>query len=185
MKKLITNYQFNSANGQITFVDYLSINLSSVLLITNTTDNIIIYNFASPPLGATVSGNVLDLNFDTSSMSDTDSLQIYYDDTEINAATEETLSALQEQNILMRRLLKMSESLSVVDTNQRQRVIVEGTVTTSTSSVVRPVDSTSNVIYVTNGNAVTSYIAIPEFWKYVDTSRLNYQQAIRSNLSFS
>jgi len=54
--------------------------LDSILLITNVTDNIIIYNFADPTKGGTVSDNVLTLTYDTSSMSNTDKLLIFYDD---------------------------------------------------------------------------------------------------------
>ena len=78
MKKLITNYTFDASAKQITFTDYASISLASVLLITNVTDNIIIYNFADS--GGTVAGNVLTLTYNTASMDNGDKLQIFYDD---------------------------------------------------------------------------------------------------------
>jgi len=78
MKRLITNYTFNKAAKTITFNDYTSINLEQILLITNTTSNKIIYNFAN--LGGSVSENVLTLAYNTSSMNNTDKLQIFYDD---------------------------------------------------------------------------------------------------------
>lgn len=78
MKKLITNYTFSASTKQITFTDYATISLSSVLLITNVTDNIIIYNFADS--GGAVSGNVLTLTYNTASMDNGDKLQIFYDD---------------------------------------------------------------------------------------------------------
>lgn len=78
MKKLITNYTFDASEKQITFTDYVTLSLPSILLITNVTDNIIIYNFADS--GGTVAGNVLTLTYNTASMSDTDKLQIFYDD---------------------------------------------------------------------------------------------------------
>ena len=81
MKKQITNYIFNATSQQITLVDYLSVNLNGLLLITNVTDNIIIYNFADSTVGATVSGgNIITLLYNTTTMSDTDSIQIFYDD---------------------------------------------------------------------------------------------------------
>lgn len=79
MKKLITNYTFNAAAKQITFTDFTSISIKNVLLITNVTDNILIYNFASPALGGTTSSNVLTLTYNTASMENTDNLQIFYD----------------------------------------------------------------------------------------------------------
>lgn len=81
MKILVTNYTFSAAAKTITFGDYGSIVLDSVLLITNVTDNVIIYNFASAGLGGTVATNVLTLDYDTTSMADADDLQIFYEDT--------------------------------------------------------------------------------------------------------
>jgi hypothetical protein len=79
MKQLITNYTFDASAKTITFGDFASIDLESVLVITNVTDNVLIYNFANPALGGIVGSNVLTLNYDTTSMDDTDSLQIFYD----------------------------------------------------------------------------------------------------------
>lgn len=80
MKILIENYTFSASAKTITFNDYMEINHSGVLVITNVTDGIIIYNFASPALSGSVTNNVLTLTYSTTSMSDTDSLQIWYDD---------------------------------------------------------------------------------------------------------
>jgi hypothetical protein len=80
MKTRIINYVFNKTAKTVTFSDYTSIALESVLLITNATDNLIIYNFADPLKGGTVVGNILTLAYDTSSMANTDKLQIFYDD---------------------------------------------------------------------------------------------------------
>ena len=99
MKVQLTNYAFDKTAKTVTFTDYTSIRLDSVLLITNVTDNIIIYNFAEPTLGGTVATNVLTLIYDTSTMDDTDSLQIFYDDTDVqpsNAELQTTLNSLTE-----------------------------------------------------------------------------------------
>jgi hypothetical protein len=80
MKIKISNYTFNAVAKTITFTDYASISLDQVLLVTNVTDNIIIYNFAQPTLGGTVATNVLTLTYNTASMSDTDNLQIFFED---------------------------------------------------------------------------------------------------------
>ena len=99
MKTLITNYSFNASAKTITFNDYSSISLESVLLITNVTDNVIIYNFSDPTLGGTVLNNVLTLTYNTTSMSNTDDIQIYYDDSAVqpaNAGNQQDLSDLVE-----------------------------------------------------------------------------------------
>lgn len=93
MKTLITNYTFNAASKTITFSDYTSIDLNRVLLITNSTTNTIIYNFASSTLGGTVAENILTLTYNTASMSNADKLQIYYD-TEYIPASDQLLNAL-------------------------------------------------------------------------------------------
>ena len=80
MKRIVTSYTFNSSTGDITFTEYDRIELERILLVTNVTNNVIIYNFANPNLGGIVNNNVLTVSFDTSSMSNTDSLQIYYFD---------------------------------------------------------------------------------------------------------
>lgn len=80
MKTKINNYTFDASAKTITFGDYVAIELERLLLITNVTDNIIIYNFAVPNNGGAVSGNVLTLAYDTTGMSDSDKLQIFYDD---------------------------------------------------------------------------------------------------------
>lgn len=81
MKTVIPRYTFNAAAKTVTFPDFDAIRLERLALITNTTDNIIIYNFADPTKGATVSGNVLTLDYDTTGMSDSDAIRIDYDPT--------------------------------------------------------------------------------------------------------
>jgi hypothetical protein len=80
MKKLITNYVFNASSKTITFSDYVTIKLESILIVTNVTKNSILYTFASGGKGGSVTGNVLTLQGSTSGMSNSDKLQIYYDD---------------------------------------------------------------------------------------------------------
>jgi len=77
------------------------IELEDLLLISNVTDNVVIYNFAEPTKGATVTfteGNsdaypnalsvnngvtVIKFKYDTSSMSSTDSIQVFLENTEL------------------------------------------------------------------------------------------------------
>jgi hypothetical protein len=82
MKKLIKhdvgNYTFNPVAKTITLWG-VQITQDQILTITNTTDGTLIYVFADPTLGGTFDGTTLTLAYDTSSMSDTDALQIYVD----------------------------------------------------------------------------------------------------------
>jgi hypothetical protein len=136
MKKLISNYTFNAAARTITFTDYTSVDLERLLLITNVTDNIIIYNFADPSLGAGVSGNTVTLIYNTNAMSNGDSLQIYYDD-EQSPANQETLQAILDLQDFLKTIINQTRALSNQDANQRLRVNVDffPTITTNTQSV--------------------------------------------------
>jgi len=128
MKILVENYTFNAASGEITLTDYNSVNLESMLLVTNVTDNIIIYNFADPTRGGTVSGNVLNLGFDTSGMSNSDSLQIFIEDGYISAkdqTLQDLLNSIDANSAILRKLLLMSQSLGIIDGSSRQRVVVD------------------------------------------------------------
>jgi hypothetical protein len=80
MKKLITNYTFAAVAWTVRLDDYTTILREGILLITNVTDNVIIYNFADPLKGGTVVGNVITLTHDTSLMDNGDDLQVLYDD---------------------------------------------------------------------------------------------------------
>lgn len=77
MKQLITDYIFDVSEKIIEFK--FAPKLEQILLITNVTDQIIIYNFADTSLGGTIYGNILTLEYDTTSMEDSDDLQVYID----------------------------------------------------------------------------------------------------------
>ena len=94
-KKLLYNYTFDASAQTITFNGYYK--LRTIQLITNVTDNIIIYNFASATTGATASYDAaadvttLTLTYDTTSMSDSDELQIFVDEQEEKIDASESL----------------------------------------------------------------------------------------------
>ena len=99
MKKLIKNYTFNAAAKTVTFNDYAELQLEQVLLITNVTDNIIIYNFGSPTTGGSLAGNVLTLDYNTTTMDNADNLQVFMDvDDELAIADQ--IAQLDNQSIL-------------------------------------------------------------------------------------
>lgn len=79
MKNMISNYSFNPATKQVTLNSIPNVNLENLLLITNVTTNVIIYSFADASKGGSILNNIVTLDFDTSTMNPTDSLQIYVD----------------------------------------------------------------------------------------------------------
>jgi hypothetical protein len=183
MKVLFQDYTFNASAKTITFNTTDTVRLENVLLITNVTDNIIIYNFADPTLGGTISNNVLTLTYNTATMSNTDSLQIYLD-LYGTPATEETLTILKDQNDLLRRIIQVVNPLATQDSAQRQRIIVEnGTVGSNV-----PVAIQSAVATLTTVASVTNILAnggVDPKFQFIDAARLTYAQGIRRNLQFS
>jgi len=78
----------------------------------------------------------------------------------INPAQDETI-------ILLRRLLQLSQSLSVIDGQQRQRIVVDGILTTNTAL------------------SSTGYNGVDPRQTFQDMGRNLFAAAIRPNLIFS
>ena len=151
MKTLITNYTFNAASKTVTFLGYSRILLDSILIITNVASNTIIYNFAGTGKGGTVSGNVLTLDFDTTAMSNSDSLQIYYDDAAIVPATvqeqqntEDLLYLLSVQGNALGKLAEMVDGANIRAALQASAAVI-GAVTQSGTWSIGTVTTVSTV----------------------------------------
>jgi hypothetical protein len=182
------SYEFNPAGKTITFSS-ITLSLNNILLITNVTDNVIIYNFADESNGAAgFANNVLTLDYDTSAMSSNDVLQIYLD----LESNEETLHAL------LRRMNKLLESNATVDSALRQRVSVEvlpsvtvgsapSTAVTNTTGfgVSNTINTIANPYNVGAVNTLAIYEGpVDQRWRIIDSARASYGTAIRSNLIF-
>lgn len=85
MKRLIGietgSFTFDASAQTITFSGIGTIALEQILLITNITDNVVIYQFNKPGKGGTYvpSTGVLTLAYNTTTMDDADSLQVLID----------------------------------------------------------------------------------------------------------
>ena len=79
MKALAKKYIFDASAKTVTFTGDVVFTLDQILLITNVTDNLIIYNFADPACGGSITNNILTLDYDTTGMSDMDVLQVFVD----------------------------------------------------------------------------------------------------------
>jgi len=95
-----------------------------------------------------------------------------------------TDDSIAEIAYYLSKLVKMSEALAVVDTAQRQRVVIEQA-TWSANLPVAVRDSASNTNFSPGQNSTFVWATVPEFWKFVEAARQNYQTSIRSNLEFS
>jgi hypothetical protein len=209
MKKLLGQdtsgtYTFNPTAKTVTFSGLSQqITLANILLITNVTANTIIYNFASSTTGAvSFVNNVLTLDYDTTSMSATDVLQIYID----VESYEESLATL------LRRMNKLLESNAVVDSRLRQKVVIEAigtnlaaptevnasipvnfsatptvnaTVSNNVSSQVAPASSSNPYSYSTQSIGLIMEGPVHQLWRVANDAQACYAQAIRSKLSFS
>ena len=155
MKIKIENYTFNKSTKQITFSDYASIRLDAILLITNATDSTIIFNFADPTKGGTISGNILTLSYDTSSMDNNDKLLIYYDDStkaELDTIGDEISN--KDLMIAIKNLLWMIANPTYIDKTANQiRSQVTGSVTATVSSTsLVNIDSMQGRLLMMNSN---------------------------------
>jgi hypothetical protein len=168
MKILVENYTFDASARKITFTDYNPIIIERVLLITNVVDNVIIYNFADVTKGGTAATNVLTLNYDTSTMADSDELQIFYDDADtaqpvsLPAATVTTLTPLKPADTLT-KVTTIDTVTNVVHIDDNSSTItVDGTVSANATLVAE----TTKVIGTVNqgtspwviGGAVTNTV---------------------------
>jgi hypothetical protein len=166
MKVLFQDYTFNAATKQITFNTTDVVSLNQVLVITNVTDNVIIYNFADPAKGGVITNNVLTLTYDTTTMSNSDSLQIFLD----LYGTPST----DDSVVLLRRLVQLLTPIGVQDAQQRQKVTVE--------SMVGATLSTVQTVSIVNNLAGLGGVD-PRFY-LIDQSRNTFANGIRQNLTY-
>lgn len=157
----IDNYKFDKTARTVTFCDYESIRLDKIAIITNVTDNIMIYNFVSPTLSGSVSGNVLTLSYDTSTMDDSDKLQIIYDDKD---------STLLSQLVHSVKLLFqiMANPPWVDKTANQLRAQVTGSISTVTT--------------VTTTSSVTNFGTYPAQQGIIDQNRASWAVLVRGRL---
>lgn len=155
-----------------------------LVAIININRETIIYSPGISGRGYTsLSNDTITLEFDTSSYSDSDILQIVYgstDDYPVKVSSERNNDLLSQ----LQRLVKITESLQVVDSAQRQRVTIDaGTLpavtTVGTVTTVTTVSTVSTVSSVTN---VASNAGMDRE-QYINIAKQTYAQSIRSRLT--
>lgn len=162
MKILFENYSFNPLAKTVTLNTTNTVTLEQLLIITNVSTNTIVYNFADPSTGGTISNNILTLDYNTTGMSSTDKLQIFLDNT-LTPASEESIQYLK-------KIAQLVAPLSTQDSLQRLRVNVEATANIATISTV------SNLVNLSGVDAR---------FQFVDQARNAYANGVRNNLSFN
>jgi hypothetical protein len=184
MKNLITPlYIFTpGASGVGTIqTNIKDFNVKSLLAIINITRETIIYSGALANKGYTsLSETTITLEFDTSTHSSTDILQIFYDSTVdypaiVNSPTTDNLLAT------LTRLIKLCESLGNTDGSQRQKVTLDAITASLTLAAISTVSTVSTVTNV----AAQASLAGMDREMYINPAKQTYAQSIRANLKFS
>lgn len=141
----IGSYSFSKTNKTITFSG-LTVSLERILLITDTTNNTIIYQFNDATKNGTLSNNVLTLayNTNTGSFADTDKLQIFYWSEEPEQTTIMDLAVAVKRELM---LLRKSES----DTPGGKNVNV------TNSSLAATVSAVTSLQYYGNSDHFTVF----------------------------
>lgn len=103
MSKIVLNrdqYVFDATSGTITVLGF-NLTKENLFLVTNTTTNTILYNFACVGFGGTIDDNILTLQTSASSQS-TDSLQIvvHQEDEEVLANSSTKLNQYNQIELL-------------------------------------------------------------------------------------
>lgn len=173
MKKLITNYTFNKTAKTIIFNDYTSINLEGLLMITNISNlnKPVLYQFNNLALTASIVGNVVTLGYDTTSMSNSDVLQIFYDDVDENNRSS-------EEAMLLRKIIRLLDSNAVVDIQNRQKIAVEVMPTVAVSGSLTTAGSVSTVTTLSQLSGVDAKQQL------IDTARTAYA-LLRNQITFN
>ena len=154
MKTLIDSYTFNPSSRQIVLNEDVQIKIEQILLITNITSNIIIYNFADNNLGGSIVDNVLTLNYDTIFMGNTDSLQIFIDTPNVDFVQLNNLLAdgLSE---IVHQLQSIRNDGGMADVSGRVRCNVEtGTINVGTATTVTGVTTVSTVSNIASAGGI-------------------------------
>lgn len=167
-KNLVRNYTFSASAKTVAFSGYYTLN--QLLLITNATRNIIIYNFADATLGATRSYNsatdttTFTLTYDTApAMVDADILQIYVDDLYNEIRPDPVLlDPVDKQRVSTPQSLidtdfeystQITKWENLVMTNNRPFAFAVPTQIPNISSITMPTGSRTVTVVLSSGSA--------------------------------
>ena len=175
MKELIKDYIFDPTNKNVVFNNYDKIDLERVLLITNVTDNVIIYNFANPVAGGhVVNNNILNLQYDTTTMSNTDKLQIFY---EVDAAPAKEATQADMYELMYSVYSAVKDLSALVSTISGGALRVSTTTPVTIAGAVAistmPNVSVVNGVNVSNFGAANSNTLIPNLNNGVFQNTIN------------
>jgi hypothetical protein len=175
MRTIVTNYTFLPASNQIVFNGYTSIVQENILLVLDATQNQVLYNPTLSGYGGTVAGNVLTLAQNTSALTNTDKIQIFYEDLSVPSAS--FMGGFLERILKKLGSLTFTASASGAALNAN----ITNTVTTTVSGTV-----TTNSTLQASTNSVGSVTLGTSFSPAGQSqaeSALIYQSSFRRNLN--
>jgi len=175
MKIKINTYTFIPASRQIVFAD-ASFALKNLLAVVNVTDGLIIYNPSDPSTIGTTAGVVLTLLYDTTLMSATDDLLIYYDD---GVRDDAAVTSLDDTVQLLKKIAKSAESLAVIDGNQRQKIAIE------TINNLTGIGGIVGTVRIEQTGGFGALFLVDQRYEFMDRARMSYATSVRPNLIFS
>jgi hypothetical protein len=196
MKSFITpTYTFTpgaAGIGTLNLSGISNFDIKRLLAVINARTNTLIYNVLDSTLGYTsVLTTIITLDADTSAMLSTDPLQIVYD-TDDAITNGELITFVKRTDALLemlQRLIKVNESLQVVDSAQRQRIAIDtiaAGVTLPTVTGVTTVSTVNTVSAVTTVSSITNVAANAgmDREQYINIAKQTYASSIRPNLKF-
>ena len=186
-----TGYTFNPATKTVTFPQYVP--AERLVLITNVTRNIVIYNFSDPSLRGTVSASVTPamadvtsvvLNYNTAAMSSTDKLSILVDEYEERFTPSEayldstnklrvtTPQALIDTDFEYGPQVSKWENLGLI--NQRPFAYTSPAPVPNVSAITMNTDSRTVTVTLSSGTAPANGTSISVYDTYLSIANGNF-----------
>lgn len=199
MKTLLkpTQYTFNKTARTVTFIG-VSPTIEQILVITNIESNVMIYNFALTSVGGTLAGQVLTLDYNTTSMANTDHLQVWVDldiaqvVDPVGSTTSTAIIDTHDTVQLLKRILKVLESNATVDSQQRQRITVDTATSGALSAAGWGVSMAGNIVTnappYTIGSLYPHHVwegPVEQRWRVLEDARNNFGSSVRPQIVFS
>lgn len=164
----------------------VNFDIKLLVAIINATRETIIYSPGLSGKGFTaISGDTITLEFNTSTYSSSDVLQILYQATEeypVDVASKRSDVLLAQ----LERLVKVVESLQTVDSAQRQRIVVDAALPAGANTIgAVNIASAQTLATVTTVTTLTNatQIAGMDREQYINIAKQTYAQSIRSRLT--
>lgn len=148
----LTSPTFDASAQTIVHPSFSDVGLGGIQLITNVTDGIIIYNFADSAKGGTLATDTLTLEYDTTSMSDSDDLMILVED----GTTTQTVSATDLDIRNLTNTDVVTAELSATDNAVLDAIAASvAAIDTDTTTIIGHVDGIETAIGTTNTTLTT------------------------------